>query len=216
MELKEAVQLWKDNDIENCNMEFSCGGDSMNDYSFIFYDTKANIIENQQLNDFFDSEVFRCVDFYEASDGHYIGEAGNVDIRLNSEEDGFTYEKQSEFEYNETYSTEVQVELTEKEKLFVEEYISEMFGGDMEEDAMVFSKDCILTDENEECINSILKKINFEMNNCKFTDIPSGADQDSNSLRWEITNDGKNLSVVDDKLIILVSAFFTYYTDSEN
>ncbi len=88
----EAVSEWKKLGIENANMEFSCGGDSMSDYSFTFYTknttpggTENISVESEELVLFFDRQIFDDVEFYVNSDGHYIGESGNVVITLNDE-----------------------------------------------------------------------------------------------------------------------------------
>jgi hypothetical protein len=47
---EEPIKLWKELEIEKCIMEFSCGGDSMNDYNFKFFDNKNKEVENQELH----------------------------------------------------------------------------------------------------------------------------------------------------------------------
>ena len=87
VEVSQEITLWKENKIHECIMEFSCGGDSMNDYDFKFYDKKGKEIVCVELKDFFEDEVFRRVEFYVNSDGHYIGEFGQVVITLNDEDE---------------------------------------------------------------------------------------------------------------------------------
>ena len=106
---QDAVQEWKRLGITSCTMQFSCGGDSMNDYSFEFCKDGVGKVESEELKDFFDNEVFKKVEFYENSDGHYIGEAGSVEIELNGtgEEDDehfFSYSKTSQSEWNESFT----------------------------------------------------------------------------------------------------------------
>ena len=36
-ETNEMIELWKKLDIQRCEMEFSCGGDSMNETDFKFF-----------------------------------------------------------------------------------------------------------------------------------------------------------------------------------
>ena len=78
MQTNEAIALWKELGITTANMEFSCGGDSMNDYHFSFYNSENKEVQSGELESFFDDEVFRGVDFYVNSDGHYIGEFGKI------------------------------------------------------------------------------------------------------------------------------------------
>ena len=86
MEKQEAIKLWKELKIESGTMEFSCGGDSMNDYSFTFYGGGKEI-ESSELKDYFDDAVYKHVEFYVNSDGHYQGEAGTVEITLDNDDD---------------------------------------------------------------------------------------------------------------------------------
>jgi hypothetical protein len=91
--LEVAVQCWKDLKINHCIMDFSCGGDSMRDYDFKFYDKYENVLPSDILNDFFKHEVFEKVDFYVNSGDEYIGEFGTVRIELNEEQADFEYTK---------------------------------------------------------------------------------------------------------------------------
>ena len=87
MQTNEAIALWKELGITSATMEFSCGGDSMNDYHFNFYNSENKQVENGELDSFFDDEVFREVEFYVNSDGHYIGEFGSVEITLDEDDE---------------------------------------------------------------------------------------------------------------------------------
>ena len=89
METNEAIALWKELGITSATMEFSCGGDSMNDYHFTFYNVNSENkeVESSELDSFFDDEVFRNVEFYVNSDGHYIGESGTVEIELDEDDE---------------------------------------------------------------------------------------------------------------------------------
>ena len=104
MNQQEAIKTWKDLGVARANFEFSCGGDSMNDYSVTLEDANGNSIESAELRDYFENETFRNVQFYEASDGHYMGEAGTVEITLNEddEEPFFDYFKNAQSEWSET------------------------------------------------------------------------------------------------------------------
>ena len=94
-QVEVAVQQWKDNKVVKCEMEFSCGGDSMNDIDFYFH-TKEGKVELPELADYFDSEVYKNIEFYVNSDGHYMGEAGEVVIVLEDNEEDFSYTKNAE------------------------------------------------------------------------------------------------------------------------
>src|ERR1700691_5187239 len=101
MEKKETIELWNKLKIESCTMKFSCGGDSMNDYSFTFYGGGKEI-ESPELKDYFDDAVYKHVEFYVNSDGHYQGEAGTVEITLDDDDD-FSYCKAAQSEYEEEH-----------------------------------------------------------------------------------------------------------------
>ena len=116
---KEIIQLWKELQITHIDFEFSCGGDSMNDTTLNIH-KGDEIIENDVISTYFENEVYNEVRFYEASDGHYMGEMGNVIIHLNDEDEGFTYNKQAQSEFNETMTTDLEIELTDEEKLIVD------------------------------------------------------------------------------------------------
>ena len=113
MEVAEAIKLWKELRITNCTMNFYCGGDSMGDTSFVLSDENGDV-DCQALEDFFDDEVYRHVDFYVNSDGHYQGESGQVEIELNEDEDGFYYSKSSTSEWSETETNIIDIELSPK------------------------------------------------------------------------------------------------------
>ena len=167
--LEGAIQIWKELGIEKCIMEFSCGGDSMNDYNFKFFDNKDKEVENQELYNYFEDEVFNKVTFYEASDGHYQGEFGKVIIGLDEEDEEphFIYDKQAESQWSENYTDVLPVKLTKKEAEFIRKNVLGI-GGSFDEDTnFVYKKDLFLTDEDEKIIDSIGKKVydvaaNFE------------------------------------------------------
>ena len=93
---EEIIDKWKELNIKSCTMEFSCGGDSMNDYSFTLFNNDNEQVECSELTDYFEEEVFRVIQFYECSDGHYLGEFGNVEITLEGECDDEEFEYQNQ------------------------------------------------------------------------------------------------------------------------
>ena len=86
MEENKIITLWKELGVDYANFEFSCGGDSMNDTSIQIFDDKGSEIDCVEIRDYIDDVIYHKVEFYEASDGHYMGEAGNVEIRLSDDE----------------------------------------------------------------------------------------------------------------------------------
>jgi hypothetical protein len=215
-----AVKIWKDLGITSCTMEFSCGGDSMNDYSFTF-NKGSKKVEGDELNDFFDDEVFRNVDFYVNSDGHYIGEAGEVHIELDDESDDeeehtFTYSKSARSEFSETFSSYGQVKLTKKESEFIKENVLNINGGDGGFN-INYKRDLILSDENEKLVKELENKI---VDFVEDFDVEGGGDGEASDWYSFTTNDEDDdeiptLKVDDEHLLLRVSREFYVYRDSE-
>jgi hypothetical protein len=159
MDTIDVVKLWKKSKIEKCEMTFSCGGDSMNDYHFKFFDKENKEVRSKILQDYFENEVYNEVTFYEASDGHYIGEFGVVTIELDDEGIGFNYFKQSKSEWSESYTDIIQIKLTKKEADFIRKNVLG-FNGNCDEDVtFVYKHDFFMSDEDEKTLASIDKKI---------------------------------------------------------
>lgn len=205
LQVSPEVVLWKENKIKECRMEFSCGGDSMNDYSFKFYNAKGKEIECTELGDFFEDEVFRRVEFYEASDGHYIGESGEVVITLNDNEDDFEYDKQSKSEWSESYTEEIPISITKNEAKFIKEKVDNINGGEGEKN-INYKIDCIVTDEEDDMIDELMGKIDKVCSEHDFED-PAGEPEDFYS--WS-TNDNENtdIKIKGDKLYVSVRRSF--------
>ena len=161
LELTERIiKLWKENDVEYIDFEFQCGGDSMNDTTLNIYDTKGDLVKNDELENYFDNEVYHNVNFYEASDGHYIGESGNVHISLNDEETDFEYSKESESEWCEHTTFTETINLTDEEVDFIDKYVSDINGNMSEGDYNInYKVDFIKTDELVEVEEKLMNNI---------------------------------------------------------
>ena len=161
MEKEEAIKIWKDHKVTQARFEFYCGGDSMGDTMFHFETENNEELPSKvvsELEGYFDDEVYRNVEFYEASDGHYMGEMGNVYIELNDEED-FNYMKNSESEWNETFSSIIGVPITDDEKTFIEKNVRSIVGGYDDSPMINYSRDLIMTDKTEKMVGELLEKI---------------------------------------------------------
>ena len=112
--MQEIIKIWKEKNIDHINFNFSCGGDSMNDTSIEIFDKEGELVQDGELESYFDDQTYKNVEFYVNSDGHYQGEFGVVEITLNDEEDDFEYSKSASSEWNETCDNEVEIELTDK------------------------------------------------------------------------------------------------------
>lgn len=225
MQTNEAVKLWKELGITNCDMEFSCGGDSMNDYNFTFYkpndDKKKNApaeigVQNAELESYFDNEVFNQVEFYVNSDGHYQGEFGNVYIELDDsdedeEEHTFTYSKSSKSEWSERIEETMEIKLSKKMSKFVSEYVSNI-NGEEGNCTINFKKDFIMSDEQEKLVGE-LEEIVLEQT-ADFE--PSYDEGEKEEYYTFTTNDGddrEELTIKDDKLLVSVSTSFIVYKE---
>jgi hypothetical protein len=154
---EQAIQIWNEKGITECVMEFNCGGDQMNDYTFTFH-TNEGDVECEELNTYFDEEVYKNVEFYVNSDGHYMGEAGVVNITLEDGDDNFSYSKDAESEWNETFSEVAYFKLTEDYKKFIEDKVQSIVGGE-DGETINYKGDCILTDDEEQMTEDLLSEL---------------------------------------------------------
>jgi hypothetical protein len=155
-----ALQKWKEHDVDRVHFVFSCGGDSMNETSIEIYDKEDNIIEVDEISNYFGDAVYNNVNFYEASDGHYMGEDGTVTITLTDDEDDFDYCKDSQEEWCETENFTEKFTLTDEEVEFIDKYVADINGNMSEGDYNVnYKTDFVQTDELIELEEKLVKKI---------------------------------------------------------
>ena len=209
---KEIIQLWKELQITHIDFEFSCGGDSMNDTTLNIH-KGDEIIENTIISTYFENEVYNEVRFYEASDGHYMGEMGNVIIQLNDEDEGFTYNKQAQSEFNETMTTDLEIELTDEEIAFVKEFVSNINGGSDENTNFNYKKDFIINDKREELIESIGDKVGDVCDNFTPEFEGDGELQDWYSFTTSEHTDSE-ITIEDNKIIVTITNQYSDYIDT--
>jgi len=205
-----ALQKWKEHNVDRVEFIFICGGDSMEDTSIEIYDKNENIIEVSEIADYIDEAVYNNVEFYEASDGVYMGEQGTVIITLSDDEDNFDYSKSSEEEWCENTPFTEKFVLTDEEVDFIDKYVSDINGSMAEDDYNVnYKTDFIQTDELVELEEKLVEKIKnyFENYNPKLDNM-----SDWHTLQVE----GDTLDK-ENKTIDLEMSFQHYvYKDSEN
>lgn len=216
--MEQEIKHWKELGIAYADFNFSCGGDSMNDTELSFYDNKGNQIDvsNTNLDSYFDNEVYNAVSFYEASDGHYQGESGYVRINLEDDEESFAYTKVAQSEWSETYSETIIVELTEAEKKFIEENISNMNYGDnwSSEFNVNYKKDLILTDEMESMLTDLHDKFLNEAES--WTPKTENGEVEDDTLTYSTDIGGEDIiQFVDNGIKLEVSCRVIEYTDSD-
>jgi hypothetical protein len=215
MQTNEAIALWKELGITTANMEFSCGGDSMNDYHFSFYNSENKEVQSGELESFFDDDVFKRVEFYVNSDGHYIGESGNVSIELSEDEENpdFVYYKNAQAEWSESFTDEVAVELTEKEVEFVRSKVLNLVGS-QDGDAINYKGDCILNNEEEQISDTISQKISDVVMNHEFENAEGEVEEWFQYNTDEVDSDVLP-KIVGNTLFVSLTRQFLVYTDSE-
>lgn len=211
VETNEIIELWKKLDIQRCEMEFSCGGDSMNETDFTFYDSQDNQVDADELESYFENEVYNQVEFYEVSDGHYMGEFGQVVITLEDEDDEpfFQYDKQAQSEWEEREIEVMKYDLTDSEVKFLTEKVDSIVGGE-DGQAINYKTDCVLSDEEEELSEKLLQDIADAANEYDFQDA-DGEPQDWFTFSTD-TGDGE-IEIIDNKLSVEVQRSFYQLKD---
>lgn len=219
MTKQEAIKEWKELGIIRAEFEFSCGGDSMNDTTLNFYNEKNKVVQSSNLEDYFDNEVYKNVTFYEASDGHYQGEAGVVTIELDEESDDveehdFTYSKDSEAEYNEQFTETTYVSLTDEQAEFVKKNVSNMNGGD-DGWTINYKRDFIMTDNDEKIVSELETLIDDCADSYDFENAQGESTDWWNYTTMIEDDDTEDLQIKGNDLKIQVSRTFVVYQSSD-
>lgn len=165
-----AIKQWKEHNIDHVDFEFNCGGDSMGDTTIFIYDKENNIVENSDIESYIEEAVYVNVDFYEVSDGHYMGEQGTVIITLDEDNEEFSYLKSSEEEYCEHEPFTEKIDLTDEEVNFINKYVADINGNMSEGEYNInYKADFVQTDELVAVEEALMKKLqnyfeNYEPN----------------------------------------------------
>lgn len=157
--ISKIVQLWKEKNIDHALFTFCCGGDSMNDTEWEFFDAKGNELKGvDKIERYLNEEVYNKVTFYVDSNGHYQGEAGTVKVTLyetEGEEPRFSYSKSAESEYTESFVDTIEIELTPEQAEFIRNYVANINGGSDATVVINFKTDCLLSDEEEDILDEL-------------------------------------------------------------
>ena len=188
VELEQSLKTWKDLKIDHCIMNFSCGGDSMNDFSFEFFDENENVLHSDELDKFFEEEVFDRVDFYVNSDGHYLGEFGTVHIELNEEENRFEYSKSGSSEYSETTTENFDYQLTDEEFILLRDKISDI-NGDSWSTNVNYKTDCIINDDESNILEKLENKIKDFICSVDFENELGESQEETDVFECNVEND---------------------------
>ena len=159
---------------------------------------------------FFDLQIFDDVEFYVNSDGHYIGESGNVVINLNDDEDGFVYDKQSQSEWSESYEETIHIKLSKEEIEFVKNKILNINGGTDGDATFNYKIDCVITDEEEELIEVLGKRLENECETYEFKDV-EGEEEDW--FTWSTNQEVDDVIqfTEEDEMLVMVRRNFIQY-----
>lgn len=213
METDRILEIWKEKNIARVEFNFSCGGDSMGETYFQIWNNKEEEIEEEEIVNYFEENVYKNVDFYLNSDGNYQGESGTVIITLN--DDDFNYSKSSSSEYSEQETFEVDVELTDEEVSFIKNYVSTI-NCSTESDNVNFnySTDFIMTDELIEIESNLGAKL-FQV----ASDFPFDKDEYARSFNYgNVFRDDElfgKLDVDTNTLTIELQIGYILYTQDE-
>ena len=201
---ENIIKIWKEKNIDHVNFNFSCGGDSMNDTSIEIFDKEGELVQDSELETYFDDKTYNNVEFYVNSDGHYQGEFGVVTIEFDEDENDFTYSKSSSSEWSESSVNEAEIELTDEEVKFVADYVLNINGG--EDDIQTnYKKDFILTNEQEETLKGLEEKISEFAQD--YT--PNDIEGEMNEWHTYTTNEeGEELKLVDNMLTLSINKSF--------
>ena len=204
--MEEIIKIWKEKNVDRAEFEFSCGGDSMNDTALYIYDKNDNLVNDSELEEFFEDQVYSNVEFYEASDGHYIGESGTVYIEL--DEDTFVYGKSSESQWCESHSSTIEIELTEDQSDFILKHVENINGAYDESCNINFKNDFIITDD----LSKLIKSIEEKVDDVTSSFVPSDLSEEIND--WYRFESGEPIIDSSGKLIIEISnEYYTYRED---
>ena len=152
-EVSRIKELFTSGKVDKIVWNYQAGGDSINDYSSNFYlkDEKVTI-EDIDVSDY----VLDKVDIADASDGHYLGEFGNVIITLEDDELQVVKDYQTEWSVSEdevmyVSVSEKQIEVLKKIKSFT----ILVYEHSLED--IDFTEDLYITDEMRTAIDNIVE-----------------------------------------------------------
>lgn len=210
--METMIKDWKEAGICYAKFIFSCGGDSMNDYHFEYFTEDHDEIPSFEHETELEEMVFKQVDFYVNSDGHYMGEDGTVTIELNEEEDDFYFSKEAESEYCERITSEVTVILTEEEVDYIKSYVEDIHGGFDNRTEINYKVNFIKTEELDAIEKSIFDKIEDVADSFS----PEVDGEVTDWYTFNLTNDGsEEIKIDDNEMTIYVdNEYYTYIIEN--
>jgi hypothetical protein len=194
---KEPIDLlikeWLEKGVDRAEFEFSCGGDSMNDTSLVFFDKEdKEVIMSNESRETLDNDIYKEVEFYVNSDGHYQGEHGTVLVEFNVEENEFNYSKSATEEWSESFTDIIKLEITPELHKFCKEYVLEISG---ESDFLdiEYAKDFYINSEKYKMLEDIQEIINKAIDDHEPEDTSAGELEDYVSMSNFATIDNNKI-----------------------
>jgi hypothetical protein len=191
--MEELIKEWLEKGVDRAEFEFSCGGDSMNDTSLVFFDKESKeIIMSNESRETLDNDIYSNVEFYVNSDGHYQGEHGTVLVEFNVEENEFNYSKSATEEWSESFTDIIKLEITPELHKFCKEYVLEISGESNYLD-IEYAKDFYINSEKCKMLEDIQEIINEAIDDHKPEDTSEGELEDYVSMSNFATIDNNKI-----------------------
>ena len=208
--MENIIKRWKELNLENAVLDFNCGGDCMGDTTWYLKNKEGVDVNDEEIESWLDDEVYKQVEFYVNSDGHYQGEAGTVTVELENDET-FTFSKSSQSEWTENVQNDIFIELTNDEIDFINKNVSNINGSNDSDLVFNYKSDFIMTDKLEEVSNGLSKKIDDAV-----MDYRPNIDDESELQDWytfTTNGEGEELTIVDNELKVIIDNSFTEFRD---
>jgi hypothetical protein len=208
--MENIIKRWKELNLENAVLDFNCGGDCMGDTTWYLKNKEGVDVNDEEIESWLDDEVYKRVEFYVNSDGHYNGEAGTVTVELENDET-FTFSKSSQSEWTENVQNDIFIELTNDEIDFINKNVSNINGSNDSNLVFNYKSDFIMTDKLEEVSNGLSKKIDDAV-----MDYRPDIDDESELQDWytfTTNGEGEELTIVDNELKVIIDNSFTEFRD---
>lgn len=230
--MKKLIDEWKSNRIASASFHFDCGGDSMNQTHWSFTIIDDDGVERDGGSDFvglpeLEDMVYDVVEFYECSDGHYLGENGTVYVTLNDEGDDFDLQKNSMEHWSETLEVEERLDINPELGEFIYKNVNTMESNDAwsigrgQDDVLInYKQDCIVTDKEIKMLLELSERL-MKMTGCtmeraeeKFGDNYEEISYSENGDdRWRISNGDQEWKDGESKTELLVTFMNEFYTE---
>lgn len=208
--MENIIKRWKELNLENAVLDFNCGGDCMGDTTWYLKNKEGVDVNDEEIESWLDDEVYKQVEFYVNSDGHYQGEVGTVTVELENDET-FTFSKSSQSEWTENVQNDIFIELTNDEIDFINKNVSNINGSNDSNLVFNYKSDFIMTDKLEEVSNGLSKKIDDAV-----MDYRPNIDDESELQDWytfTTNGEGEELTIVDNELKVIIDNSFTEFRD---